>query len=89
MVKDGIATANQDHADEQIKISSKLWRADEILDYCKPAISETVRLDSLTATMEEISDYRRMMKSFKASTAVAYDNIKPYQMAYSICQIEP
>ena len=36
----------------------------------------------IKVTRAEILDYRRIMRSFKNGTAVAYDNLRPHQLDY-------
>ena len=67
--------------DALMTLWSQHWEVGKIPDPERPSSDVTVPIAQLNVTDEEIRDYRRVMRSFKTSTAVAYDNVKPHTFA--------
>ena len=83
--KEGVTTTNQALADEQIRIWESHWEVGQ-----HPPIAEEVTVDPdytdytlwREPTKEEIDELRKTIQSFKVNTAVAYDNLRPKQVAW-------
>ena len=80
--KEGITTSNQTLADEQITIWAGHWNVGKIPCYVERTTNDNTDPAMINVTKKEIDDYNRIMRSFKPTTAVAYENLRPHQMAY-------
>ena len=65
-----------------MNIWEKHWNVGDIPDYATTSTDDTVDPTKITVSRAEIDDFRGIMRSFKSNTAVAFDNLRPHQVAY-------